>query len=110
MWDLVIAQDFFLQFDHKNLLAGEAPMRYRRVVLEPGGSVSANDLVKNFLRRPQNMTALQRWMGEEFAGRGRWGGVGSKLNNGRSRLRNGWSMSVIAIFQELSAVGSQHQS
>jgi thimet oligopeptidase len=70
MWDLVIAQDFFLQFDHKNLLAGEAPMRYRRVVLEPGGSVSANDLVKNFLGRPQNMTALQRWMGEEFAGGG----------------------------------------
>jgi len=52
-------------------------MRYRRVVLEPGGSVSANDLVKNFLGRPQNMTALQRWMGKEFAGRGRWGGVGS---------------------------------
>jgi thimet oligopeptidase len=70
MWDLVIAQDFFLQFDHKNLLAGEAPMRYRRVVLEPGGSVSANDLVKNFLGRPQNMTALQKWMGEEFAGGG----------------------------------------
>jgi len=68
MWDLVIAKDFFQQFDHKNLLAGEAPMRYRRVVLEPGGSMSANDLVKNFLGRPQNMTALQRWMGEEFEG------------------------------------------
>ncbi|MGA7217078.1 MAG: M3 family metallopeptidase [Candidatus Sulfotelmatobacter sp.] len=68
LWDKVIAEDFFLQFDHNNLLAGDAPMRYRRVVLEPGGSMSANDLVKNFLGRPQNMTALQRWMGEEFAG------------------------------------------
>ena len=66
MWDLVIAQDFFQQFDHSNLLNGEGPMRYRRVVLEPGGSMSANDLVKNFLGRPQNMTAFQRWMGEEF--------------------------------------------
>jgi thimet oligopeptidase len=66
MWDKVIAEDFFLQFDHNNLLSGEAPMRYRRVVLEPGGSVSANDLVKNFLGRPQNMTAFQSWMGEEF--------------------------------------------
>jgi thimet oligopeptidase len=55
-----------MQFDHDNLLAGEAPMRYRRVVLEPGGSMSANDLVKNFLGRPQNMTAFQQWMGEEF--------------------------------------------
>jgi Zn-dependent oligopeptidase len=66
LWDKVIAEDFFLQFDHKNLLAGDAPMRYRRVVLEPGGSMSANDLVKNFLGRPQNMVALQHWMAEEF--------------------------------------------
>jgi thimet oligopeptidase len=34
--------------------------------LEPGGSMSANDLVKNFLGRPQNMMAFQKWMGEEF--------------------------------------------
>ena len=66
LWDKVIAEDFFLQFDHNNLLAGDAPMRYRRVVLEPGGSMSANDLVKNFLGRPQNITALQHWMAEEF--------------------------------------------
>jgi thimet oligopeptidase len=66
LWDKVIAEDFFLQFDHKNLLAGDAPMRYRRIVLEPGGSMSANDLVKNFLGRQQNMVALQHWMAEEF--------------------------------------------
>ena len=52
----------------QNLLAGDAPMRYRRLVLEPGGSMSANDLVSNFLGRPQNMAAFQRWMGEEFEG------------------------------------------
>ena len=66
MWDQVIAQDFFQQFDQKHLLAGDAPMRYRHVVLEPGGSASANDLVKNFLGRPQNMAAFQQWMGQEF--------------------------------------------
>jgi thimet oligopeptidase len=66
MWDKVIAEDFFEQFDSKNLLAGDAPQRYRRTVLEPGGSESANDLVKNFLGRPQSMEALQRWMGAEF--------------------------------------------
>ncbi|MGA2920408.1 MAG: M3 family metallopeptidase [Candidatus Sulfotelmatobacter sp.] len=68
LWDKVIAEDFFLQFDHQNLLAGDTPMRYRRVVLEPGGSMSANDLVKNFLGRPQNITVLQHWMAEEFDG------------------------------------------
>ena len=66
LWDKVIAEDFFSQFDHSNLLGGEAPMRYRHAVLEPGGSVSANDLVKNFLGREQNMGAFQKWMGEEF--------------------------------------------
>ncbi len=68
LWDKVIAEDFFRQFDQENLLAGDTPMRYRRVVLEPGGTMSANDLVKNFLGRPQNMTAFQHWMSEEFAG------------------------------------------
>lgn len=66
LWDKVIAEDFFNQFDQTNLLAGPAPMRYRHTVLEPGGSISANDLVRNFLGREQNMNAFQKWMGEEF--------------------------------------------
>jgi len=66
LWDKVIAQDFFGQFDQANPLLGDAPMKYRRTVLEPGGSVSANDLVKNFLGREQNTKAFQDWMGEEF--------------------------------------------
>jgi len=69
-WDLVIAQDFFNQFDRANPLKGVSPQRYRQLVLQPGGSMSANDLVKNFLGRPQNMTALQGWMDEEFKGSG----------------------------------------
>jgi thimet oligopeptidase len=67
MWDKVIAEDFFQQFDRTDPFAGDAPKRYRRLVLEPGGSMSANDLVKNFLGRPQNTRAFQQWMGEEFA-------------------------------------------
>ena len=66
MWDKVIAEDFFQQFDQTNLFAGDAPMRYRHLVLEPGGSMSANDLVRNFLGRPQNTKAFQHWMEEEF--------------------------------------------
>jgi thimet oligopeptidase len=66
LWDKVIAQDFFGQFDQANPLLGDAPSKYRRTVLEPGGSVSANDLVKNFLGREQNTKAFQDWMSEEF--------------------------------------------
>jgi thimet oligopeptidase len=66
LWDKVIAEDFFSQFDRENLLAGPAAMRYRRTVLEPGGSMSANDLVKSFLGREQNTAAFEKWMSEEF--------------------------------------------
>lgn len=66
LWDRAIAEDFLAQFNHKNLLTGDAAARYRKQVLEPGGSMSANDLVKNFLGRSHNMAALQRWMGQEF--------------------------------------------
>jgi thimet oligopeptidase len=67
LWDRVIAEDFFEQFDQDNLTAGDAPGRYRRTVLEPGGSMPATDLVKHFLGRPQNTTAFQHWMEREFA-------------------------------------------
>jgi thimet oligopeptidase len=63
----VIALDFFNQFDKNNLLDGPAAMRYRKMVLEPGGSKSANDLVKDFLGRPQSYEAFKAWMNEEFA-------------------------------------------
>ena len=41
-------------------------MRDRQTVLEPGGSMSANDLVRNFLGRPQQMVPFEQWLGEEF--------------------------------------------
>jgi thimet oligopeptidase len=66
MWDKVIALDFFDHFDQMNLLAGDAPMRYRRAVLEPGGSKPANDLVNGFLGRPQDTKAFEKWLSQEF--------------------------------------------
>jgi thimet oligopeptidase len=66
--DKVIALDFFSQFDKSNLLAGEAAMRYRKAVLEPGGSKPGTELVRGFLGRPQNMDAFKLWMEEEFRG------------------------------------------
>jgi len=65
-WGRVIVEDFFTQFSKETPFAGEAPARYRRAVLEPGSTMSANDLVKNFLGRAQNTTAFQAWLQEEF--------------------------------------------
>ncbi len=60
----VIALDFFNEFRGESLLDGPAGMRYRRMVMEPGGSVSANELVKNFLGRSQSYDAFREWMKE----------------------------------------------
>jgi len=64
--DKVIALDFFSQFDTKNLVGGETAVRYRKTVLEPGGSKSGTELVQGFLGRPQNLEAFKKWMDEEF--------------------------------------------
>jgi len=64
--DKVIAEDFFSQFDKSNLLGGEAAMRYRKAVLEPGASKPGTELVRGFLGRAQNLDAFKLWMDEEF--------------------------------------------
>ena len=68
LWDKVIAEDFFNQFDHGDLLAPDVALRYRSTVLEKTGSMPANDLVKNFLGRPQTLDAFVAWMNQEFEG------------------------------------------
>jgi thimet oligopeptidase len=66
LYDKVIALDFYSQFDPNNLVAGPTALRYRKAVLEPGGSEPGTELVKNFLGREQNLDAFKKWMNEEF--------------------------------------------
>jgi thimet oligopeptidase len=68
MFDKVIALDFFGQFDRSNLLEGPTAMRYRKAILEPGGSKPGTRLIEDFLGRQQKMDAFAEWVGEEFAG------------------------------------------
>jgi thimet oligopeptidase len=67
MFDKVIALDFFGQFDRSNLLEGPTAMRYRKAILEPGGSKPGTRLIEDFLGREQKMDAFAEWVGEEFA-------------------------------------------
>jgi thimet oligopeptidase len=66
LYDKVIALDFFAQFAQGNLLDDPISMKYRRTVLEPGGSLPGKDIVHRFLGRPQSTTAFADWMNEEF--------------------------------------------
>ncbi len=61
MWSLVIAKDLFSRFD-ADLMGGETSQRYRELVLEPGGSRDASDLVHAFLGRDYRFDAWQKWL------------------------------------------------
>lgn len=65
-FDKVIALDFFARFDKDDLLDGAEAMRYRRTVLDPGSTKSAEQLVHDFLGRPENLDAFKEWLNEEF--------------------------------------------
>lgn len=65
MWSLVIAKDFFSQFDRANLLAPDVARRYRNSILAPGGSKPADQLVRDFLARPFDFKPWQEWLNRE---------------------------------------------
>jgi thimet oligopeptidase len=62
MWSLLIAKDFFGQFDRANLLAPAVARKYRDTVLAPGGSKPAVALVHDFLGRPFEYKAWEQWL------------------------------------------------
>jgi thimet oligopeptidase len=62
MWSLVIAKDLFSVFKHEGLLNPAPALRYRRAVLEPGGSKPAAELVRDFLGRDYDFSAYQAWL------------------------------------------------
>ena len=70
LYDKVMALEFFEEFakaDAKNLFDAKTAMRYRRQVLEPGGSKPARELVKDFLGREVSMEALRGWIQKSAA-------------------------------------------
>jgi len=62
MWSLVIAKDFFGQFDRANLLAPAVARKYRDTILAPGGTKPAATLVQDFLGRPFDFKAWEQWL------------------------------------------------
>ncbi|MGA2205616.1 MAG: M3 family metallopeptidase [Terracidiphilus sp.] len=66
MFDKVIALDFFAQFDPADLLGCDAGARYRKTVLEQGGSKPGREMVRDFLSRDEEFAAFSKWLNEEF--------------------------------------------
>jgi thimet oligopeptidase len=69
-FDKVIALDFFSQFDSADLLGCNAGSRYRKLVIEQGGSKPGQQMVRDFLGRDEEFAAFSKWLNEEFEGAG----------------------------------------
>jgi thimet oligopeptidase len=65
-FDKVIALDFFAQFDPANLLECAAAGKYRKMVIEQGGSRPGRQMVRDFLGRDEEFSAFSDWLNEEF--------------------------------------------
>ena len=52
LWSEVIAEDFFSQFEQNGIFNPQTGLKFRREILEKGGSEDEEKLVENFLGRP----------------------------------------------------------
>ena len=65
LWSHVFGDDMFTRFEDAGLLNPELGAEYRRTVLERGGSVDGDQLVRDFLGREPNSDAFLRGLGLE---------------------------------------------
>jgi thimet oligopeptidase len=64
LWSRVIARDLLTPFEKKGLLATDITASYRDKVLAAGGTKDAVDIVKDFLGRPYNYKAFEKYLSE----------------------------------------------
>ena len=63
LWSHVFGDDMFTRFEGAGLLNADLGAEYRRKVLERGGSVDGDELVRDFLGREPNSEAFLRGLG-----------------------------------------------
>ena len=62
MWSLVIGKDLFSTFNGRDLTQAGVARKYRDTIFAPGSSKRAADLVSDFLGRPFNSDAWEKWL------------------------------------------------
>jgi thimet oligopeptidase len=64
-WSKVIADDLFTRFEREGLRKKTTAAAYRKLVLAPGGSKPAAELVRSFLGRPVSLDAYKAEMAKD---------------------------------------------
>src|SRR5688500_5233403 len=62
MWSLVIGKDLFSKFEGRDLMQPGLARKYREIVFLPGSSRTATAVVTDFLGRPFNADAWEKWL------------------------------------------------
>jgi len=62
MWSFVIAKDLLTPFEKPGLMATAQTFKYRDKILIPGGTKPAAQLVRDFLGRPYDFKAFERYL------------------------------------------------
>jgi thimet oligopeptidase len=65
LWSRVFGDDMFTRFESAGVLDATTGLDYRRKILERGGSVDGDELVRDFLGREPNSDAFLRELGLE---------------------------------------------
>jgi thimet oligopeptidase len=65
LWSRVFGDDMFTRFEHAGVLDRSTGLEYRRKILERGGSVDGDVLVRDFLGREPNTDAFFKELGLE---------------------------------------------
>lgn len=63
MWSEVFGDDMFSRFEEEGVTNPEVGMTYRREVLEKGGTLDGDEMLRNFLGREPNNEAFLRKLG-----------------------------------------------
>ena len=61
-WSLVIGKDLFCKFEGRDLMQPGLARKYREIVFLPGSSRTATAVVTDFLGRPFNADAWEKWL------------------------------------------------
>lgn len=65
LWSEVIAEDFFSEFEKNGIFNPQTGLKFRREILEKGGSEDEEKLVENFLGRPVDNKPFLKAIGLE---------------------------------------------
>lgn len=65
LWSEVIAEDFFGEFKKNGIFNPETGLKFRREILEKGGTLDEEEMVENFLGRPADNKPFLKSIGLE---------------------------------------------